>query len=326
MRTKLGWAVTVLGALCCVLGLALAVVLGPDSRFKTGPHEVDTDGTVVVTAPKVISWKGLQVEVLAELPVNKPVFVGIGNSVDVQNYVGKVERLEVTSFSTPWTLKTRQVTGKEGLPGAPTALDWWIAHSAGLGGASVSTELPDQTVSVAIIAVGATNLTGLKVTFAYGIKGGFAKGIALVLLGAGGIWGGGLLRAGDAMHDDAEEVVEIEEIVYVYVDEDGVEHEISEEEAAALEAAEAEEEDGEPVEPEPEPESESEPKPDPEPEPERPIATTGVLTAADIVAGVEVPEENVTYVYVDEDGVEHEISPDELEHYEPVDDDEEDRS
>lgn len=324
MRTKLGWAVTVLGALCCVLGLALAVVLGPDSRFTTGPHEVDTDGTVVVTAPKVISWKGLQVEVLAELPVNKPVFVGIGNSVDVQDYVGDVERLEVTSFSTPWKVKTREVSGKEGLPGAPTALDWWIADSAGLGGASVSTRLPDQTVSAAIVAVGATNLTGLKVSFAYGIEGGFAKGVALVLVGAGGIWGGRLMRTYDADEEDVddepaddEELVEVEEIVYVYVDEDGVEHEISEEEAAALEAGE------EPAEaetdPEPDPESE------PEPAPERPIATTGVLTAADIVAGA-VPEEAVTYVYVDEDGVEHEISPEELEHFEPADDDEEDRS
>ncbi|WP_187271831.1 hypothetical protein [Aeromicrobium terrae] len=325
MRTKLGWAVTVLGALCCVLGLALAVVLGPDSRFRTGPHEVDTDGTVVVTAPKVISWKGLQVEVLAELPVNKPVFVGIGNSVDVQNYVGDVERLEVTSFSTPWKVKTREVSGKEGLPGAPTALDWWIADSAGLGGASVSTRLPDQTVSAAIVAVGATNLTGLKVSFAYGIEGGFAKGIALVLVGAGGIWGGRLMRTYDADEDDAEdtgdesvddgEVVEVEEIVYVYVDEDGVEHEISEEEAAALEAAEQHDEA----------EADPEPEPEPEPAPERPIATTGVLTAADIVAGA-VPEEAVTYVYVDEDGVEHEISPEELEHFEPADDDEEDQS
>ena len=140
----------------------------------------------MVTAPKVITWADVRVDVLAEVPVKKPVFVGLGNSVDVENYVGKTARLEVTSYHKPWSLKTRQIAGRPGLPGAPTALDWWLADSAGLGGASISTTLPDQTVSVAILSVGASNLSGLKVTVAYGVKGGFAKGVGLLLLGIGG--------------------------------------------------------------------------------------------------------------------------------------------
>lgn len=343
MRSKVGWVVTAVGVLSAVAGLAIMIVLGPDSRFTTGPHQIDTDGIAVVTAPKVISWKGVQVDVLAEVPVNKPVFVGIGNSVDVENYVKSTRRLEVTSFSTPWTVKVRSVKGRDGLAGAPTALDWWIASSAGLGGARISAQLPDETVSAAIFSVGESNLQGLEVSYAYGVKGGFAKGLGLLLLGLGGAWGGGLIRRAEGFWDEVEEegvrvvarrrtldereddvaesdVEEIEEVVYLYVDEDGVEHEISAEEAAGYEVVEVVDQD-------------EEPEPEPEPEPPRPRATAGVLTAADIIAELDEPEDEpepaapppaseerrVVYVYVDEAGVEHEIDEDELDQFEVVD-------
>lgn len=343
MRTKLGWVVTALGVLSALAGIAVMIVLGPDSRFTTGPHQIDTDGIAVVTAPKVITWKGVQIDVLAEVPVNKPVFVGIGNSVDVENYVKDTRRLEVTSFSTPWNVQTRNVDGREGLSGAPTALDWWIADSAGLGGARISAQLPDQTVSAAILSVGSSNLQGLQVSFAYGIRGGFAKGAGMLLLGIGVAWGGSLIRRGEGLqdedvvlarrrtpeHDGEDDVEEIEEVIFLYIDEDGVEHEISVEEAAGYDVVEVVvEEDGAedltaeveeilteaedvPTEPEPEPE------PEREPEPPRSRATSGVLTAADIAAGAE--PEPVVYVFVDEDGVEHEVGEDELDQFVPVD-------
>ena len=355
MRTKVGWIVTILGALSAVVGLTVMIVLGPDSRFTTGPHEIDTDGIAVVTAPSVISWKGVQVDVLAEVPVNKPVFVGIGNSVDVENYVKDTRRLEVTSFSTPWNVRIRDVEGRDGLSGAPTALDWWIAGSAGLGGARISTLLPDQTVSAAILSVGSSNLKGLKVSYAYGIQGGFAKGVSLLLLGLGGVWGGALIRRGEGYWEDEEtvfvrrratadaeveevsevgEVEEVEEVVYLYVDENGVEHEISAEEAAGYEVVEVvvEGDDETPTEVEDAP-GEIDTEPEAEPEPPRPRATSGVLTAADILAGVDsssVPEAEpepepdskpgrVVYVYVDDAGVEHEVGEDELDQFEMVD-------
>ena len=432
MRTKVGWVVTILGAVCAVAGLAVMIVLGPDSRFTSGPHAIDTDGIAVVTAPAAINWKGVQVDVLAEVPVNKPVFVGIGNSVDVENYVKETRRLEITSFSTPWNLKVRDVEGRDGLSGAPTALDWWLAGSAGLGGARISTLLPDETVSAAVLSVGSSNLQGLKVSYAYGVKGGFAKGGGLLLVGLGAVWGGALIRRGEGLSDaedgdtvfvrrreavPGEEVEEIEEVVYVYVDENGVEHEISAEEAAEYEVVEVVVEGDDDMLPaeveEALAEIEGEPEPEPEPEPETPRtrATTGVLTAADILAGVDsatpdrepepkqvpdpepepepepepypepepvsdpepepeprpdpepqpepVPEPEavaepepqpepepepepepqpeperepeaetgrVVYVYVDDDGVEHEVSEDELDDFEMVDEsDEEDK-
>jgi len=341
MRNKaIGTAVLALGVVAAVLGLALMAILGPDGRFTSGPHAVDVDGVAVVTAPTVISWKNAEVEILAEVPANKPVFVGVANSVDMQAYLKGVERLEVTSFETPWKLRTRKAAGRGALPGAPTAVDWWRAHSAGLGGAAIKTRLPDETVSAAILAVGSSNLRGLKVTIAYGLQGAFLKGLALLLVGAGLMWAGVLARRGEHLWEtdgqpDVEEAwsgdesptvillrqpkvtrvvphrtsdqasqadldhwdeldEEVHE-VYVYVDEHGVEHEISAEEAAQYEVVHEVEHvvtDEQPgLEPGPEPEHE----PDAEP---------------------------LTYFWVDENGVEHEVTEAELHEFELYDEDE----
>lgn len=307
----IGTAVLALGAVVAVFGLAIMAILGPDGRFTSGPHAVDAEGVAVVTAPTVLSWKNVEIEILAEVPANKPVFVGVANSVDIQAYLKGVKRLEVTSFETPWKVRTRQAAGRDALPGAPTAVDWWRAHSAGLGGAAIKTRLPDETVSAAVLSVGSTNLRGLKVTIAYGLQGAFLKGLGLLLAGGGLAWAGLLARRGEYLwepdgEDAADESWEGDESptvilprqarvmtrgadeevheVYVYVDEDGVEHEISAEEAAQYEVVHEVEQI-----------VEGEPEPDPEP---------------------------ATYFWVDEDGVEHEVTEDELHEFELYDEDE----
>jgi hypothetical protein len=308
----IGMAVAVIGAIVAVLGLVIMILLGPDGRFTSGPHAIDTDGVAVVTAPTVISWKNLEVEILAEVPANKPVFVGLANSVDTQAYLKGIERLEVTSFETPWKLKTRTVAGRSALPGAPTALDWWRADAAGLGGAAIKLRLPDETLSAAILSVGSSNLRGLRVTIAYGLQGGFLKGLGLLLAGAGIVWAGLLARRGESLweisSDEDDELTTWEgdesptevlprlqddheghEVRYVYVDEHGEEHEISPEEAAQYEVVDVHV-------------VEHEPKRGPEPAAE--------------------PEEPPTYFWVDEQGVEHEVSADELDQFEPYDGDE----
>lgn len=350
MRARLAWVALILGATLAVLGLAVMVVLGPDSRLTTGPHAVKTTGAAVVTAPGVVSYRGLQVDVMAELPASKPVFVGVGNTVHVQNYVAQTQRLEVTSFTVPWTATSKEIKGQPVLPGAPTALDWWIEDSAGLGGASVSVTLPDESVSVAILSVGTSNLSGLTVTFAYGVKGGFAQGLGGFLAGAGLLWCGVLMRRAEPLEDDGaewdseewdadadpqpvpseadDEVVE--DVVYVYIDEHGVEHEISEEEAERLQA----ELDSDETEASTS-DAHSEPTEQSVAEAAGPVLPP-VPTAAAIVAEGEGPPasapestpspaaEDVVYLYVDDDGVEHVLSADELADHEP-DEDGEDR-
>ncbi|MCK5891078.1 MAG: hypothetical protein P1U38_05020 [Aeromicrobium sp.] len=315
MRRRIGaWALTVLGVLVALVGLAVMVVLGPDGRVTTGPHAIDTDTAAVVTAPGAVRFVGVQVDLLVEVPIDKPVFVGVGNTVDVQDYLQDTARVEITSYAAPWTIQTRDVEGEPNLPSAPTALDWWVVSQAGLGGADISLTLPDEPVSVAVVAVGSTNLSGLEVTMAYGIRGGFGRGAGIALLGIGLAWFGVLLRRRhlwrEPDHDeDAEFVEEVE--VFVYVDEHGVEHEIDPaelegfeivDEEEILEGAEAEADDGadeaadvavdEPV--------------------DEPAPGGG--------ASAELPRP--VYVWIDDDGVEHEVGEDELHEFEIAPDDE----
>lgn len=281
MRARVGWATSILGVLTALVGAAIMVVLGPDSRLSTGPHALETDGVAVVTTPRVITWANVRVDVLAEVPARKPVFVGLANSVDVADYVAKSQRLEITSFQRPWSIKTRAVDGASSLPGAPTAVDWWLASSAGLGGASISADLPDEPVSLAIVSVGSSNLSGLTVTVAYGVTGGFAKGIALLLFGFGVVWLGALVRRSAWQGDWSADEPDGEHLIkYVYLDEDGVEHELSAEEAAGMDVIDE------------------------------------VVEDVDEVG----PDEDVQYVFIDDDGVEHVVSADELDDFEVVDD------
>ena len=312
MKTVTGWAISALGLVVALTGAALMVVLGPDNRVVTGPHEIDVDGSVVVTAPRVIRWTDARVDILAEVPAQKPMFLGIGNTVDVESFVDGAARLEVTAYDTPWDLATRVVDGRPTVQAAPTSLDWWIADSAGLGGASISLRLPDQPVSLAIVSVGASNLSGLQVTLAYGIQGGFTKGVGLLLLGLGGVLIGLVVRRRTAGGGLLEGLVDTEEdVVYVVVDEDGVERELT---AAEIEAGDFVVTDEEvPPAPELVPEQET-------------VAEVVPETVPEPVPEPAVPGPKVMYVFVDDDGVEHEVSEDDLDEFEIVDEDDVDPS
>lgn len=295
MKTVTGWVISALGLVVALVGVALMALLGPDNRIVTGPHLVDVDGSVVVTGPRVIRWTDAQVDVLAELPAQKPLFLGIGNTVDVESLVEGAERVEITKFDTPWNPTMRLVDGRSSVRAAPTALDWWLADSAGLGGASISLRLPEEPVSLAIVSVGASNLSGLQVTLAYGIQGGFTKGIGVLLLGLGAVLVGVVVRR-SAEGGVLEGLVETdEEVVYVIVDDDGLERELTADEVEA---------GGYVV-------TDDDPPPPPELVPE-PEAAPWPASAA--------PEAKVAYVFVDEDGVEHEVSEDELDEFEIVED------
>ena len=318
MGRKIGaWAHTVLGVLIAVAGAAVMVVLGPDGRVTTGPHAIDTDAAAVVTAPGVVRIVGVQVDLLVEVPIDKPVFVGVGNTVDVEDYLQNTARVEVTSYEAPWTIATRDVEGEPNVPSAPTALDWWFVSQAGLGGADISLTLPDEPVSVAVVAVGSTNLSGLEVTMAYGIRGGFGRGAGIALLGLGLAWFGVLLRRRHVWRerdgqDDAAVVEEVEEVeVFVYVDEHGVEHEIDPAELDGFEVVDE-------VPPDPEDDPGTGPKGEPVPEGE---TTPGAEPEAS-AEPAEPAEPAAVYVWIDDDGVEHEVTEDELHEFEVVDDDE----
>lgn len=215
---KLAGALLALTGLCIVvLGIALVIVLGTDNRAVSGPHEIDADGVALVTAPDALTWVGATVTVVADVPDEKPIFVGVGNSVDVEDYLSNTAAVRVDSVRLPWEIDTSEQDGESGLPASPVAIDWWIEDSSGMGGAALEFELPEETASIAVLAIGDNDLTGLRVTASYHVRGGFVAGLGAAVLGLGLMLGAFVIWRGRAGSD----VVDDDGYVYVYIDEDG---------------------------------------------------------------------------------------------------------
>ncbi|MGH1565096.1 hypothetical protein [Mumia sp. DW29H23] len=185
MRRVAGVGLLTLGILAAILGAVAAVAFGPDDRMTTGTREIDTDARAVVTRPSVLARFGPQVSVLVELPDDKPVFLGLAHTLDLDDYLASTARLEVTRYRVPWSVRTRAVDGDPQLPAAPTALDWWVEQSSGVGGAELRFRLPDETVSLAVLAVGDSDLAGLRLTGAYEVPGAFGVAVGVTLTGLG---------------------------------------------------------------------------------------------------------------------------------------------
>lgn len=220
MRKLAGVVLALIGLCVAVLGAALAVWVGTDNRAVSGPHEIDTDGVAVVTAPDALTWAGATVTLVADVPDEKPVFVGVANAVDVEDYVAQIAAVRVDSLRIPWEVDTSEQDGESVLPASPVALDWWIDNASGMGGAALEFELPEETVSVAVLAIGNNDLSGLTVTASYHVRGGFVAGLGAVALGLGLLLGAFVVWRGRARRD----VVDDDGYVYVYLDEEGHEH------------------------------------------------------------------------------------------------------
>ncbi|WP_370615071.1 hypothetical protein [Mumia sp. Pv 4-285] len=185
MRRVAGFGLLALGVVVAIVGAVGAVAFGPDDRMTTGSREIDTDARAVVTRPAVLARYGPQVSVQIEVPDDKPVFLGLANTVDLDDYLASTQRVEITRYRVPWSVSTKPVTGDQFLPAAPTALDWWLEQTSGVGGAQLRFDLPDESVSLAALAMGDADLSGLQVTAAYEVPGAFGVSVGTAVFGVG---------------------------------------------------------------------------------------------------------------------------------------------
>jgi hypothetical protein len=123
--------------------------------------------------------------VTVSTPAGGPVFVGLGNAVDVYDYLDGSPVTQVDSFSLPWDVQTSPVSGRAAPAGDPTELDWWLASDSGDGSASIEFPLPDEVVAVVVMDPDRGRGFEADINVAVEIPGLFAGSIAAAAFGVG---------------------------------------------------------------------------------------------------------------------------------------------
>jgi hypothetical protein len=201
----LGWLVAAAGVLLIVAGVGCAVLVGADSAVSSGTHRLTSDGSAIVTGETALDHAGPDVQVTASTPDGGPVFIGLGNAVDVADYLADAAVTRVDSFSLPWDIATTRVPGDAAPAADPRNLDWWLVRDSGDGSASIDFPLPDDVVDVVIMDPDRGREFAVDVTVAVEVPGLFAGAIAVAAFGVGLVLGAVLLLRRTATAGDGGE-------------------------------------------------------------------------------------------------------------------------
>ena len=134
--------VTVAGA------VAAFWLVGPDNTISTSSRELTSQGLAVVTAPDLLDRHGPTLHVTATS--DKPLFVGVGQDLDVRDYLAGSAHTRLIRFDPPATFGTQEMRGRTSTLTPPSGLDWWVAKS-GTGESSVAWPIQDGRYDVVVM-------------------------------------------------------------------------------------------------------------------------------------------------------------------------------
>lgn len=154
------------------------------SALVTVPTDLGSGATARLYSPGVLDRVRIQVEPASA----RPVFVGIGPSAAVEQYLADVQRTRIDDF---WTEQVMPLTG--GLPAsAPGDQSFWVASSVGSGTRTVTWDAAKG--SWAVVVMNADGGPGVDVRADLG-----ATVPALPWIAGGALALGGVLLAGGAL-------------------------------------------------------------------------------------------------------------------------------
>ena len=180
MRKLLLVLAAVLGGLLLLTGTAVAVVFGPDDTADAAASPLPAGVRAATTIPDLLGYRDATLRVTAESS-DGPVFVGAGNPIDVDSYLGDTRRLRITTI-TPLDGAAGTVQGTTAPPSvAATSLDLWDPSVDGPGAQSLTLELDGTPTSVAVVAPGERGTVTL--TFGIVVAHAFVAGVAAAVLG-----------------------------------------------------------------------------------------------------------------------------------------------
>jgi hypothetical protein len=183
-RIALGLLLALVGLLVTLVGAAASFwLVGPDNTIDTGEQHLAGKGLAVMTAPDLLDRHGptLHVTVTAA----KPVFVGIGQDLDVASYLGDSQYTRVVKLdaAVPVKLSTQEMKGGVATLTPPAGLDWWIVKATGSGEQSVAWPIADGRYDVVVMNADGSAGADARVTLGVELAGAFTT--CLLVFGGG---------------------------------------------------------------------------------------------------------------------------------------------
>jgi hypothetical protein len=188
-RITLGLLLALVGVLVTLAGAVAAFwLVGPDNTVDTGEQRLASKGLAVMTAPDLLDRHGPTLHVTAS--ASKPVFIGIGQDLDVASYLSASEYSRVVRFDVPVSFDTQEMKGGQTPLTPPAGLDWWRVKAAGPGEQTVAWEIADGRYDVVVMNADGSPGVAARVTFGVELDGAFRTcllvlGIGVVLLVVG---------------------------------------------------------------------------------------------------------------------------------------------
>jgi hypothetical protein len=173
------------GLLVTIVGAAAAFwLVGPDNTVDTGEQQLASKGLAVMTAPDLLDRHGPTLHVTAKAADGRrPIFVGVGNDLDVASYLGTSQHTKVVRLAVPVKLDTQEFKGGLTPLVAPAGLDWWAAKASGNGSQSIAWPIADGRYDVVVMNADGKPGTDAKVNLGVELDGAFVT--SLLVLGVG---------------------------------------------------------------------------------------------------------------------------------------------
>lgn len=184
MRRLARVVVFIVGSVLGLVGLATAILAGPDDTVRSGEQQITSDTPAVIVSSSMLEFMGPTVHVAAAPAAGGPVFLGIGHEVDVSAYLDGVAHEVIWQVSPPFALDIEPVTGDRAVPDtAPATRDWWIVQATGADRQEIAFLLRDEPVNVVIMSGDGEPPVAADVEFGLEVENLFTT--ALIALGAG---------------------------------------------------------------------------------------------------------------------------------------------